>query len=67
MIGQYLPQTNESATVPKIQNFCQLNKALMKNLMILSWFHKCYILLYKFGQTWDALTLQNFGMTYYLW
>jgi len=22
MIGQYLPQTNESATVPEIQNFC---------------------------------------------
>jgi len=28
MIEQYLPQTNESATVPKIQNFRQLNKAL---------------------------------------
>jgi hypothetical protein len=29
MIRQYLSQTNESATVPKIQNFCQLNKALV--------------------------------------
>jgi len=27
MIGQYLTQTNESATVPKTKNFCQLNKA----------------------------------------
>jgi len=28
MIGQYLPQTNESATVAKIQIFLHLNKAL---------------------------------------
>ena len=28
MIGQYLPQTNESATVSKTQKFCQLNKAI---------------------------------------
>jgi len=27
MIGQYLPQTNKSGTVPKILKFCQLNKA----------------------------------------
>jgi len=29
MIGQYLTQTNESATVPVLQNFLELNKALM--------------------------------------
>ena len=28
MIGQYLPQTNESATVPKTFQFSELNKAL---------------------------------------
>jgi hypothetical protein len=33
MIGQYLPQTNESATVPKTQKFCQLNKALVDHLV----------------------------------
>ena len=27
MIGQYLPQTNENATVPKPKFFCKLNKA----------------------------------------
>ena len=27
MIGQYLSQTNESATVPVLQNFLELNKA----------------------------------------
>jgi hypothetical protein len=27
MIGQYLPQTNESATVPKTFQFSELNKA----------------------------------------
>jgi len=27
MIGQYLPQTNESATVPKTFQFSDLNKA----------------------------------------
>jgi hypothetical protein len=48
MIGQYLPQTNESATVPKTQNFCQLNKAeeprgiLQKTrLLSLSFFWQC--------------------------
>ena len=29
MIGQYLSQTNESATVPILQKFLELNKALM--------------------------------------
>ena len=29
MIGQYLSQTNESATVAKTKNFPQLNKALV--------------------------------------
>jgi hypothetical protein len=28
MIGQYLSNKNQIATVPKIQKFCQLNKAL---------------------------------------
>jgi len=28
MIGQYLSQTNESGTVPVLQNFLELNKAL---------------------------------------
>ena len=28
MIRQYLSQTNESATVPVLQNFLELNKAL---------------------------------------
>jgi hypothetical protein len=28
MIGQYLSNTNESATVPVLQNFLELNKAL---------------------------------------
>jgi hypothetical protein len=28
MIGQYLSQTNKSATVPVLQNFLELNKAL---------------------------------------
>jgi hypothetical protein len=28
MIGQYLPQTNESVTVPKTFQFSELNKAL---------------------------------------
>ena len=27
MIGQYLAQTNESATVPEAKIFCKLNKA----------------------------------------
>ena len=30
MIGQYLPQTNESATVPKTFQFSELNKALVR-------------------------------------
>jgi len=30
MIGQYLSQTNESATVPVLQNFLELNKAQVK-------------------------------------
>jgi len=29
MIGQYLSQTNESATVPSLQFFLELNKALV--------------------------------------
>ena len=29
MIEQYLPQTNESATVPKTFQFSELNKALV--------------------------------------
>jgi len=29
MIGQYLSNTNENATVPILQNFLQLNKALV--------------------------------------
>jgi len=29
MIGQYLAQTNESATVPKTFQFSELNKALV--------------------------------------
>jgi len=37
VIGQYLPQTNESVTVPKIQNFCQLNKALSSERTKLEW------------------------------
>jgi hypothetical protein len=28
MIGEYLPQTNESATVAEAKIFCKLNKAL---------------------------------------
>ena len=28
MIGQYLPQTNESATVPKTKKFSKLNKPI---------------------------------------
>ena len=31
----------------------------MKNLMIFIWYHKYYFLLYKFGQTGDALTLHE--------
>jgi len=34
MIEQYLQQTNESATIPKIQNFCQLNKAQVSAITI---------------------------------
>ena len=30
MIGQYLSQTNESATVPVLQNFLELNKPLVQ-------------------------------------
>ena len=29
MIGQFLSQTNESATVPVLQNFLELNKPLV--------------------------------------
>jgi len=29
MIGQYLSNKNESATVPKRKKFCKLNKALV--------------------------------------
>jgi len=32
MIGQYLSNTNESATIPILQNFLKLNKALEWNL-----------------------------------
>jgi len=28
MIGEYLPQTNESATVPEAKIFCELNKTI---------------------------------------
>ena len=33
MIEQYLPQTNESATVPKTFQFSKLNKALVKKII----------------------------------
>jgi hypothetical protein len=32
MIGQYLPQTNKNATVPKSEIFSELNKALVESL-----------------------------------
>ena len=32
MIGQYFSQTNESATVPVLQNFLEVNKALQLKL-----------------------------------
>jgi len=39
MIGQYLSNTNEIATVPEAKKFCELNKALVT----------CYILIKKFN------------------
>jgi len=35
MIGQYLSNTNESATVSILQNFLELNKAQFKNVLVL--------------------------------
>jgi len=37
MIGQYLSNKNESATVAKTQKFYKLNKALFKNLASLAY------------------------------
>jgi hypothetical protein len=34
--------------------------------MIFIWYHNVIILLYKFGQTLDTLTLKNIEMTYNL-
>ena len=34
MIGQYLSQTNESATIPILQNFLELNMALLLRLLL---------------------------------
>jgi hypothetical protein len=40
MIGQYLPQTNESATVAKSKNFSELNKAsFTDHLLLLNKYH----------------------------
>jgi len=37
MIGQYLSQTNESATVPVLQKILELNKALGNFKIACSW------------------------------
>ena len=42
MTGQYLPQTNESATVPVLQNFLELNKALAKLLESVRFFGQAF-------------------------
>jgi len=34
MIGQYFSQTNESATVPVLQNILELNKASVLRILI---------------------------------